>query len=177
MSRGEVIQVISDLGQAKSFKAAENHLNYLIRSGRLPKLKRKGRFVTAQTTTSERCQITSEQQVRWHFLIESEWDYLQLTNHPSQVFTELHEHFQLNLDEACFLCSDGILKIIGDGAKKHHDKNMSDSCVSITIVRIGSAAGTNGPVLFLASGTKRKRKESEKSSIHAKTPERLVRIT
>ena len=38
MSRKEVIQVISELGQAKSFVQAENNLDYLIRAKRLTHL-------------------------------------------------------------------------------------------------------------------------------------------
>ena len=48
------------------------------------------------------------------------------------------------------MCNDGVLRIIGSAEKKHHDKNTSDSRVSITAVRCGNAAGTNGPVVFLA---------------------------
>ena len=47
MSRKEVIQVISELGQAKSFVQAENHLDYLIWAKRLTHLKRLGRVVSA----------------------------------------------------------------------------------------------------------------------------------
>ena len=50
MSRKEVIQVISELGQAKSFVQAENHLDYLIRLKRMTHLKRIGRVVSAQAT-------------------------------------------------------------------------------------------------------------------------------
>ena len=39
MSRKEVIQVISELGQAKYFVQAENHFDYLIREKRLAHLK------------------------------------------------------------------------------------------------------------------------------------------
>ena len=53
MSRKEVIQVISELGQAKSFFQAENHLYYLIRAKLLTHLKRLGRLVSAQATTTE----------------------------------------------------------------------------------------------------------------------------
>ena len=74
------------------------------------------------------------------------------TNLPTQLFANLHEHFQLNLDESCFICNDGNLKIIGDGEKKRHDKNIANIRVSITTVRCGSAAGTNGPVVFIANG-------------------------
>ena len=52
MGRGEVIQIIGDLGQAKNFKTASNHLDYLIRSKKLNKLKRNGQVVTAQATTT-----------------------------------------------------------------------------------------------------------------------------
>ena len=92
--------------------------------------------------------------MRWHFLIESEWIYLQSINLPEVDFAKLHKHFQLNLDEGCFLCSDGILKIIGDAYRRHHDKNVADNRVSITTVRIGSAGGSNGPVIYIAVGSK-----------------------
>ena len=61
MSRKEVIQVISELGQAKSFVQAENHLDYLIRAKRLTHLKRLGRVDSAQATTTERSQICVSQ--------------------------------------------------------------------------------------------------------------------
>ena len=57
MSRKEVIQVISELGQAKLFVQAENHLDYLIRAKRMTRLKRLGRVVSSQATTTERSQI------------------------------------------------------------------------------------------------------------------------
>ena len=52
MSRKELIQVISELGQAKLFVQAENHLDYLIRVKRLTRLKSLGRVVSAQATTT-----------------------------------------------------------------------------------------------------------------------------
>ena len=57
------------------------------------------------------------------------------------------------MDETCFLCNEGELKIIGDNDKPRHDKNFSDSRFSITVFRVGSAAGVNGPVIFLEKGT------------------------
>ena len=53
MSRKEAIQAISDLGQAKSFVQAENHLDYLIRKKRLKHLKRPGKVVASQATLTE----------------------------------------------------------------------------------------------------------------------------
>ena len=45
ISRKEVIQVISELVQEKSFVQADNHLDYLIHAKRLTHLKRLGRVV------------------------------------------------------------------------------------------------------------------------------------
>ena len=58
------------------------------------------------------------------------------------------------MDETCFLCNEGELNIIGSNDKPRHDKIFSDSGFSITVLRVGSAAGVNGPVIFLAKGTK-----------------------
>ena len=72
-SRKQTIQLIVDLGVAYSDNQAENHLDYLIRIVRLDKLKRNGRVVAAQATTTERSQINVAQQHRWRCLIESYW--------------------------------------------------------------------------------------------------------
>ena len=130
----ETVVIVSNISQAKSPKQAENHLDYLIRAGQLKRLKRNGRIITAQATTTERSQINVRQQLCWHFHIDGEWEYLQSANKPLELFVQLQEHFQLNLDESCFMCSDGELKIIGNAEKKRHDKNNSDNRVSITTV-------------------------------------------
>ena len=54
MSRKEVIQVISELGQEKLFVQSENHLDYLIWENLITHLKMLGRVVAAQATTTER---------------------------------------------------------------------------------------------------------------------------
>ena len=51
ISRKEVIQVISELGQSKSFVQAENHLDYLIWAKWMTHLKRLERVVSDQATT------------------------------------------------------------------------------------------------------------------------------
>ena len=76
------------------------------------------------------------------------------TNSPRDTFIRYAHYFQLNLDETCFLCNKGELNIIGDNNKPRHDNNYSDSRFSITVLRVGSVAGVNGPVIFLAKGTK-----------------------
>ena len=69
------------------------------------------------------------------------------------------------------MCNDGILKIMGDADRKHHDKTIGDSRVSITCVRIGNSAGNNGPVVFIANGKNVNRNFIKKRLIdHYKMP-------
>ena len=84
--RKEVIQVISELVQAKSLVQAENHLDYPIRAKRLPHLKMIGRVVSDQATTTERSQFSVSQQHRWHVMIEAEWEDMRRTNSPRDIF-------------------------------------------------------------------------------------------
>ena len=105
MSRKEVIQVISELGQDKSFFQAENHLDYLIWAKRLTHLKRLGRVVASQTTTTEQSQIFLSQQYRWHMMIEAYLEDLRRTKSPCDICICYAHDFKLNLDETCFLCN------------------------------------------------------------------------
>ena len=54
MSRKEVLQVISELGQEILFVKEENQLDYLIREKQMTHLKRLGRLVTYQLRNTER---------------------------------------------------------------------------------------------------------------------------
>ena len=60
----------------------------------------------------------------------------------------------MNLDETCFLCNEGELKIIGGNNKPRHEKNCNDSRFPITLLWVGSEAGVNGIVIFMPKGTK-----------------------
>ena len=72
MGRKETIElIIINLSSTSNWKTAENHLDYLIPSKKLPELKRYGRVVAAQNTTTKRSQVVISQQLRWHCLIES----------------------------------------------------------------------------------------------------------
>ena len=122
ISRKEVIQVISDIGQEKLFVQAENHLDCLIRTKRLAHFKRLGRVVTYQSTTTEQSHICVTQQYRSHMMIEAKWGDLWRTNSPRDFFSFDH-YFELNLDETSFLCNQGELTIIGCNDQPHHDKN------------------------------------------------------
>ena len=65
MSRKEMIVLISELFGA-SYKAAENHFNYLILTKQLNELKRGGRVVSAQATSTNRTAITTQKLLRTH---------------------------------------------------------------------------------------------------------------
>ena len=152
ISRKEMIQVISELAQAKAFVQAENHLGYLIRERRLTHLKRLGREVTAQAKTTEQSQICVSQHYRWPTMNEAKWEDLRRKNSPRDIFIRFAHYFQLNFDEISFLCNEGELRIIGGNDRPHHNKNCSDLRFSILVLRIGNAAGVNNPVIFLAKG-------------------------
>jgi hypothetical protein len=152
MSRKEAITLIMDWADCGDRIKATNHFAYLVRNKKLPDLKRDGRVVTAQKTTTKRGQITIEQQIRWHGVIESIWKDQDGTNLPADEFAPLKPHFTCNLDETCVMGCEGTIKIIGDGGRKKHNKSVEDNRDSITIVRIGNAGGSSGPLLFLARG-------------------------
>ena len=99
MSRKEVIQVLSELGQENSFVQAENHLDCLIREKQLTHLKRFWRLVADQATTTKLSHIFVSQQYRWHMILESEWEDMWRTNSPPDIFIRCDHFFQLNLDE------------------------------------------------------------------------------
>jgi hypothetical protein len=65
MPRKEVISVIAEIASVP-VKNAENHLDYLIRSKKLPELKNNGRIVRAQATTTNRTAVTTEKLLRTH---------------------------------------------------------------------------------------------------------------
>ena len=111
-------------------------------------------MIKAQAMSTERSQICVSQQYHWHMMIEAEWGDLRRKNSPCDIFTPFAHYFQLNLDEIFFLFNEGALNVLGSKDKPRHEKNCSDSRFSITVLRFGSAAGMNGPVIFLAKGTK-----------------------
>ena len=111
-------------------------------------------MVSDQATTTERSQICVSQQYRWHMMLEAQWEDLRLKNSPRDIFICFANYFQLDLDETSFLCNEGELRVVGGNNKPRHDKNCSDSSFSITVLRVGSEAGVNGPVIFLEKGTK-----------------------
>ena len=70
----------------------------------------------------------------------------------SPEFERLKDYFTCNLDESSFLASDGFIRVIGNSKKRKHEKNIANSCDSISIVRVVSAGGVDGPRIYLAKG-------------------------
>ena len=175
MSRKEMIVLIAELFGIP-YKTAENHFDYLIKSKQLNELKRGGRVVAAQATTTNCTAITTQKLIcthnttllAWSKLAEwNGWDictceqnlgkdlgtYIVRKAKEEEEFMKLKDCFTVNLDESRFMGSEGVLRVIGSATRKKHEKNTSDSRQSITIVRVGSAAGVvEGPHIFLAKG-------------------------
>jgi hypothetical protein len=70
-----------------------------------------------------------------------------------KTFGEVMAAFILGGDETGLLASDGIVKIMGDKKKKKHEVQTATSRTSITLYRVGSAAGADGPTAYLPPGT------------------------
>ena len=144
------------------YKTAENHFDYLIKSKQLNELKRGGRVVAAQATTTNRTAITTQKLLRTHnttllaWSKQAEWNswdnrtceqnlgkdlgtYIVRKAKEEEEFMKLKDCFTVNLDESCFMGSEGVLREKGSATRKKHEKNTSDSRQSITIVRVGSA--------------------------------------
>mmetsp|Transcript_55081 Transcript_55081/g.125309 ORF Transcript_55081/g.125309 Transcript_55081/m.125309 type:complete len:312 (+) Transcript_55081:149-1084(+) len=81
--------------------------------------------VKAQKSTTKRSAITVEQQFRWHQCIEGVFREMRLKYQgvcPKTGKTFGMEHFVIGGDETCLLASDGNVMIIGDSAKRKHEK-------------------------------------------------------
>ena len=74
------------------------------------------------------------------------------TNLPPDSFVNHMEDFQLDLDEICIMANDGSLMIIGGSDRKKHENRLDESRLSLTLIRIGNAAGNEGPWIFLYKG-------------------------
>jgi hypothetical protein len=139
MSQKEVLTLIVDWTGRGSFNTAENHFEYLVRNGKMSQLKNGSRVVMSQQN--------------YHCLIEGIWEEQNRLNLPSVLWNLIRADFICNVDEASVMASEGKIKIIGDAEWNEHQKTMDDNRNSITIVKVGNAGSTSGP-LFLAKGEK-----------------------
>ena len=152
VGRKDVLNLIAHVSR-KSFKAAENHCDHIIRNKLLTELKRGGRAVSAQKTTAKRSQVTIQKQLRWHQTIDLAWETQAEKNEPKEEFKKLKAHFHGNMDETCILGSEGTLKVTSSIFKKT-ETNKCDFRGSVAMICTGTAAGGHGPVIFLCKGEK-----------------------
>ena len=50
-------------------------------------------------------------------MIEAEWEDLRRKNSPHDIFNRFDHYFKFNLDETCFHCYEGELKVLGSKDK------------------------------------------------------------
>ena len=64
----------------------------------------------------------------------------------------------MNLDETCIQCNDGNIRIVGSKERKTQSKITDDSrfFITITILRVGNAAGLDGPIIIILKGKGKK---------------------
>ena len=151
MQRKDIIEIIGSVSGSTN-KQADNYYQHCVDRKKFPLLKKGGKVCSAQKTTTSRTQVTMEQQHRWHTLIDQIWEKQEEVNLPNEEFKPVRAHFQLNLDEECVIGNDGTIKVIASNFGTKVQKNMDDFRGSITIIRVGSAGGGEGPVIFLCSG-------------------------
>jgi hypothetical protein len=111
--------------------------------------------IVANATTSKRSAITVEQQFRFHTLVNDVDTWIRgqnIADGTGTLFTDVQDHFQMNMDETNCVASDGVMKIVGSHDRTKHDKETADSRLSITALAIGAASGDGGPVVVLTKG-------------------------
>jgi hypothetical protein len=64
MVRKEVVDLIAQMGETDS-KTADNHYCWLVSNNKFTELKKGGKVMKAQKTTTKRSQVTVKQQLRW----------------------------------------------------------------------------------------------------------------
>jgi len=96
-----------------------------------------------------------KQQLRWHACVDDAIEDMRRLNQPHSAFMQVEDHFFGNLDETCLMANaDGSIRVIASASKKKTEQNTDDSRASITSLRVGTAAGTQGPFIFLAKGSR-----------------------
>ena len=151
MSRSEVCCMISDFFVVP-FKTAANHFDYLRSKNMLPALKGGGRTVCTQATTTNCTATTTEKLLCNHANFVSALNLIRNLNGNSPEYKEVEDYFTLNGDESNFMASEGTVRVIANKNKRKQEKNCNNSRDSITGFRVGSAAETEGPRIFLIAG-------------------------
>jgi hypothetical protein len=114
-----------------------------------------------QATTSDRTNINTAQQYRWHRAVDKVYDFMRTKNTglcklSGKSFGEVMPNFIVGLDKMCLMSNcHGDLRVFAVADKKKQEKLLQDCRCSITVVRTGTASGITGPTIFLLKGTKR----------------------
>ena len=157
MSRSMSIDALQDLVPEKTRSALTKSFDRNIRPANKELLTG---IVKAQASTVKRSQVTVAQQWRWHSAVSQGFDFLRKENTglmpDGRSFGEVAPHFTIGGDETCLLASNGDVTIIGDKMKAKHEVMTAGSRDSITMYRVGSAGGSDGPTAFLPPGKQRK---------------------
>ena len=74
MGQDDVINLVMYLSQSDSHKKCEDHYDYLVRRKKLNGVKRYGRVMVSQPTSTNMSAITDLQQWRWYSTPEDTWD-------------------------------------------------------------------------------------------------------
>ena len=62
---------------------------------------------------------------------------------------DLRDAHTTNIDESYMIANDAIIKVLGSADKNKHEKNIAGSRFNVTTVRVGYAAGVDGPRVYL----------------------------
>jgi hypothetical protein len=137
-------------------KQASNHWQYVRKTDGAGLLTAR---IKGQGTTKDRtASITPHHQAAWHVLVDQvfEESKLESEKYPHQdgktTYAEVMEHFVFCVDEENEQANLGSDYLYGDKARKTHDRVKHDSRISVTTLRVGSAAGVKGPTIFLSAG-------------------------
>ncbi len=113
-----------------------------------------------QATTSDRANINTTQQYRWHRAVDEVYDFMRTKNIglcklSGKLFGEVMPNFIVGLDKMCLMSNcHGNLQVFAAADKKKQEKLLQDCRCSITVMHTGTASGITGPTIFLLKGTK-----------------------
>jgi len=149
LDKRDILNMISAFAPDKSPKTIERYYDRTF----CAKLKdyKVTNLVSAQVTTTKRMQVNLQQQQRWHTLVDDVFRFLEEKN--GSCFTKASmAACTIGGDEASFWACDGKVKVHGCMSLKKHQKKTSNSRCTITMLRIGNAAGAQGPTGFVLKG-------------------------
>jgi hypothetical protein len=138
------------------FKQAKRHYYKTFLNKHKGRLKPKA--VKAQETTTRRSQCTVAQHWRWFQTFDKALQFCRemntgLCKKSGKTFGEVIEHFLIRGDKTNLIANaDGQIKIVGEFGKRKHERKVSDCRSSISMYRTGTAAGDNGPTVFIMKG-------------------------